>query len=63
MAPQPWLCGGLQSTPLDGAQTALGRLAVVLHVMTHICLSACGYPAGLMHIVRSHLTSSLVICL
>ena len=30
MAPQPCLCGGLQSAPLNGTQTALGWLAVIL---------------------------------
>lgn len=30
MAPQPCLRGGLQGTPLNGAQAALGGLAVIL---------------------------------
>lgn len=30
MAPQPCLRGGLQGAPLNGAQAALGRLAVIL---------------------------------
>ena len=30
MAPQPCLCGGLQGTPLNGAQAALGGLAIIL---------------------------------
>lgn len=30
MTPQPCLCGGLQGTPLNGAQAALWGLAVIL---------------------------------
>ena len=30
MAPQPCLCGGLQGTTLNGAQAALGGLAIIL---------------------------------
>ena len=30
MAPQPCLCGGLQGTPLNGTQAALGGFAIIL---------------------------------
>ena len=37
VAPQPCLCGGLQGAPLNGAQAALGGLAIILqtgHALT-----------------------------